>query len=84
MRRNTCANRSESADGVLGARYARQGTNWPHDAHEAQRRYRGEGTAPLVEEEVVKPVAGVVEEVDLHCFTLVRVEIKVIPDGTGS
>ena len=63
---------------------ARQGTNRPHAPDEAQRRFRGDETAALVEAEVVKPVAGVVEEVEPHPSRLVRVVIDVMPDVTGS
>ena len=63
---------------------ARQGTNRPHAPDEAQQRFRGDETAALVEAEVVKPVAGVVEEVEPHPSRLVRVVIDVMPDVTGS
>ena len=63
---------------------ARQSANRPHAPDEAQRRFRGEETAALVEAEVVKPVAGVVEEVEPHPSRLVRVVIDVMPDVTGS
>ena len=45
---------------------------------------RGDETAALVEAEVVKPVAGVVEEVEPRPSRLVRVVIDVMPDVTGS